>query len=57
MGAAKARERGSQSSTERRQLLTVQRTGTSDTQGEHGLEGRAFRIATQPVKGLSLQKD
>lgn len=57
MGAVEANERGSQSSTERGQLLTVQRAGTSDTRGEQRLEGRAFRIAAQPVKGLSLQKD
>lgn len=58
MGAVKASERGSQSSPEREQLLTVQRAGrTLGTQGEQGLEGRAFTIATQPAKGLSLQKD
>lgn len=57
VGAAKASERGSQSSAERGQLLTVQRAGTSDTQAEQGLQGRAFRTATQPAKGLSLQKE
>lgn len=57
MGADKASERGSQSSPEREQLLTAQRAGTLGTQGEQGLEGRAFTIATQPAKGLSLQKD
>lgn len=57
VGAVKASERGSQSSPERGQLLTVQRAGTSDTQGEQGLGGRAFRTATQPPKELSLQKD